>query len=134
MTTAATTPVEGVTDEQIQAVLEQCAPSWWDVPHGATEKFARAILALATPSPGKADAERDAARWRAFINCARIRFFGWAGYEDLSPYGKPNGNYRHFGAEFWTIHEASTVDKEKAAEILNGFADATIQQERDAKP
>lgn len=69
---------------------------------------------------------KDAGRWRAFINCARIKFFGWAGYGEKDPYGNSPGNYRHFGGEFWTIHDAPTADKEKAAEILNGFADAAI--------
>jgi|GEM_PF-5403903 len=69
---------------------------------------------------------KDASRWRAFINCARIKFFGWAGYGEKDPYGNSPGNYRHFGGEFWTIHDAPTADKEKAAEILNGFADAAV--------
>lgn len=69
---------------------------------------------------------KDASRWRAFINCARIKFFGWAGYVEKDPYGNSPGNYRHFGGEFWTIHDAPTADKEKAAEILNGFADAAV--------
>ncbi|MCE0464880.1 hypothetical protein [Pseudomonas uvaldensis] len=69
---------------------------------------------------------RDAERWRALISCARIRFLGSAGYWEKDPYGNSPGNYRHFGAEFWTMHEAPTADKERAAEILNGFADAAI--------
>jgi hypothetical protein len=69
---------------------------------------------------------KDAGRWRAFINCARIKFFGWAGYEDKDPYGNSPGNYRHFAGEFWTMHAAPTTDKEKAAEIMNGFADAAV--------
>lgn len=69
---------------------------------------------------------KDASRWRAFITCARIKFFGWAGYGEKDPYGNSPGNYRHFGGEFWTIHDAPTADKEKAAEILNGFADAAV--------
>lgn len=73
-----------------------------------------------------AELEHDAARWNAFIDCARIRFFGWAGYGEKDPYGNSPGNYRHFGGEFWTIHDAPTADKQKAAEILNGFADAAI--------
>lgn len=77
----------------------------------------------------KAESEalrKDAGRWRAFINCARIKFFGWAGYSEKDPYGNSPGDYRHFGGEFWTIHDAPTADKAKAAEILNGFADAAV--------
>ncbi|WLH42095.1 hypothetical protein [Pseudomonas sp. FP2254] len=69
---------------------------------------------------------KDASRWRAFITCAHIKFFGWVGYGEKDPYGNSPGNYRHFGGEFWTIHDAPTADKEKAAEILNGFADAAV--------
>jgi len=69
---------------------------------------------------------KDAERWRAFVNCARIKFFGWAGYGEKDAYGNSPGNYRHFGGEFWTLHDAPTADKAKAAEILNGFADAAV--------
>lgn len=69
---------------------------------------------------------KDAERWRAFINCARIKFFGWAGYSNPDPNGNDPKSYRHFGAEFWTIHQAPTSDKEQAHKILNGFADAAI--------
>lgn len=72
---------------------------------------------------------RDAGRWRAFINCARIKFFGWSGYTNPDPNGNDPKNYRHFGAEFWSIHEGPTSDKQKAHEILNGFADAAIAQQ-----
>ncbi len=76
---------------------------------------------------------RDAGRWRAFINCARIKFFGWAGYTNPDPNGNDPKNYRHFGGEFWSIHEAPTADKEKAHEILNGFADAAIAQQQELR-
>lgn len=69
---------------------------------------------------------KDAGRWTAFVNCARIKFFGWAGYDEKDPYGNSPGDYRHFGGEFWTVHDAPTADKEKAAKILNGFADASV--------
>lgn len=69
---------------------------------------------------------QDAARWNAFINCARIKFFGWAGYDERDPNGNKPGNYRHFGGEFWTIHDATTADKDKAKRLLTGFADAAI--------
>ena len=77
---------------------------------------------------------RDAERWRAFINCARIKFFGWAGYEEKDPYGNSPGNYRHFGAEFWSIHSDPTANKEKAKAILSGFADASIAAIQEPKP
>lgn len=76
-----------------------------------------------------AELELSAARWKAFTNCARIRFFGSAGYEEKDPYGNSPGNYRHFGGEFWTMHDAPQRDfssQENANRILNGFADAAI--------
>lgn len=72
------------------------------------------------------EVKRDAERWQAFINCARIKLFVWAGYTNPDPNGNDPKNYRHFGGEFWTVHDAPTADKEKAREILNGFADAAI--------
>lgn len=71
--------------------------------------------------------KKDAGRWRALLNCARIRFFGWAGYTNPDPYGKDPGNYRHFGADFWSIHpHVAGEDKARAKEILEGFADACV--------
>ena len=90
---------------------------------------ARAVLS-AQVAPPESD-KVDAARWRAFVGCARIRFFGWAGYEETDPNGNSPGNYRHFGAEFWTIHEAPT--SEHATRILEGFADAAIAARAAAK-
>lgn len=70
----------------------------------------------------------DASRWNAFVNCARIRLFGWAGYGSTKGgqvrEADANG-YRHFGGEFWTIYGAPSDPM--AQEILTGFADAAIQ-------
>jgi hypothetical protein len=71
--------------------------------------------------------QADAARWRAFINCARIRLFGWAGYGSTKggQVREPDSNgYRHFGGEFWTIYDAPSDPM--AQEILTGFADAAV--------
>jgi hypothetical protein len=71
--------------------------------------------------------QADAARWRAFINCARIRLFGWAGYGSTKggQVREPDSNgYRHFGGEFWTIYGAPSDPM--AQEILTGFADAAV--------
>jgi hypothetical protein len=78
----------------------------------------------------------DANRWRAFINCARVRLFGWAGYGSTKggQVREPDSNgYRHFGAEFWTIYDAPSDSM--AQEILTGFADAAaaIDAARGAK-
>lgn len=81
---------------------------------------------------------QDAARWRAFLNAARIRILGWAGMDKdgLKPvdltnvYGKLEGNYAHFGAEFWTIHDAPDTRRELTTNLLNSFADACIAEER----
>lgn len=84
-----------------------------------------------------AELELPAARWNAFTNCSRIRFFGWAGYEEKDPYGNSPGNYRHFGGEFWTVHDAPPRDfsaKETAHRILNGFADAAIDAALNPNP
>ena len=69
----------------------------------------------------------DAGRWRAFINCARVRLFGWAGYGSTKggQVCEPDSNgYRHFGGEFWTIYDAPSDPM--AQEILTGFADAAV--------
>jgi hypothetical protein len=65
----------------------------------------------------------DAERWRGFIGCARIRFFGWAGYNG------DQENYRHFGGEFWTQmgkgYEMNNEEREQSTKIITGFADAS---------
>lgn len=81
---------------------------------------------------------QDALRWRAFLNAARIRLFGWAGMDSdgLKPvdltnvYGTMEGNYAHFGAEFWTIHDAPDTKRELTTNILTSFADACIAEEK----
>lgn len=90
---------------------------------------------MLTPPAQAADSVlEDAARWRAFIGSARIRFFGWAGAdlegnkEEKNVYGEPNGNYVHFGAEFWTIHDAKTERPDVAARLLTTYADAARKQ------
>lgn len=49
-------------------------------------------------APAAGDA-LDAARWRAFIGCARIRPLGSAGLEQPDP-----NNYAHMGLEIWTVY------------------------------
>lgn len=50
------------------------------------------------PAPAAGDA-LDAARWRAFVGCARIRPLGSAGLEQPYP-----DHYAHMGLEIWTIY------------------------------
>lgn len=63
---------------------------------------ARLILDYVRSAQPPADVERDAARWRALIGCARIRVMGSAGLHD------PQSNYAHIGVEFWTHHKAQS--------------------------
>jgi hypothetical protein len=67
----------------------------------------------------------DAARWNAFLNSERIRFFGTAG---------PHGDYAHFGAEFWTVvlpDGANSETTKRNREFLITYADtARLAQKR----
>ena len=72
-----------------------------------------------------AEAERDAKRWNAFINGARIRVYGWAG-ADMEGNKKPGDNYVHFGADFWTNHHPSAVTDPIAKTLITTFADSAI--------
>jgi hypothetical protein len=59
------------------------------------------------------------ARWRAVLNCARLRALGSAGIE------KPNAEgYAHLGLEMWTHYDAPT--EPIAQEWLTKFADACV--------
>jgi len=74
------------------------------------------------------EAERDAARWNALLNCDRIRILGWAGL-DMQGHPKPDADgYVHFGAEFWTHHSAGTDNDSR--QVLTSFADAAIAKEK----
>lgn len=68
---------------------------------------------------------RDAARWRALLTCARIRILGHAGFLPDGQSRKAHPEYRHFGAEFWTHHDAGN-EQSDAADIISQFADAAI--------
>ena len=91
---------------------------------------------VAPPAMGGGE---DAERWRAFIKSARIRFFGWAGAErdgskqENNCYGNANGNYVHFGAEFWTMHDAKTENPEVAARLLTTYADAARAAQKEGE-
>ncbi len=63
---------QGLTDDQIQTVLSDLRPGWWDVPMGMTEKFARAILAQSAP---RADHAGEGAEMVA-RKCTRCEFIG----------------------------------------------------------
>jgi isochorismate hydrolase len=58
----------------------------------------------------------DAERWRALINCARIRIVGSAGIVVKNPDG-----YAHLAIEIWTKHLAKS--EPDAVKILTEFAD-----------
>lgn len=74
----------------------------------------------------------DAARWRAFLACGRIRILGTAGLDVSRPkrVDKDLSNYVHFGAEFWSVFDAQAWVRENenppyARAVLAEFADAT---------
>lgn len=67
----------------------------------------------------------DAARWNAFVNCGRIRLFGWAG---LNSDKTPLSANVHFGGEFWTHPHGDQLPEHRAElqSVLTAFADAQI--------
>lgn len=80
---------------------------------------------------GPSDEDGDAAaRWRALINCPRIRMQGCAGFDpktgalrhysnETGGFVDGSGGYIHFGAEFWSSYPSYTESKspsERAAE------------------
>jgi hypothetical protein len=74
-----------------------------------------------TPSETKDNPDaRDARRWRALLNCARIRVLGHAGFQ------RDQGDYRHIGMEVWTQH--SVVTTGSAKQLLTEFADAAERE------
>lgn len=97
---------------------------------GLNELALTAVIdrALADPqqSAPAADASRvmvpvdklDAERWRALLNCRRIRILGHAGF------GEDKSVYRHMGLEIWTKHPAETIGNAK--ELLTEFADIAL--------
>jgi hypothetical protein len=63
---------------------------------------------------------RDAARWRALLDCDRIRILGTGMLDTRTP---------HFGAEFWVTHPLGhnrSAENERGREVLTTFADAAI--------
>jgi hypothetical protein len=48
------------------------------------------------------DDERDAAKWRALLSCARVRPLGSAGLERDADH---NPDYAHIGFELWTHYD-----------------------------
>lgn len=80
---------------------------------------------IASPEKALDQQALDAARWNAFVNCGRIRLFGWAGLDSDQ---KPIADNVHFGGEFWT-HPHGEQRPEHRAElqrVLAAFADAQI--------
>jgi len=73
-------------------------------------------------SPAAPDA-KDAARWRALLNCQRIRVLGWAG---IAMDGKTltRDGYVHVGFEFTTHHDAPSDPL--ATTLLTTLADTAM--------
>lgn len=90
-----------------------------------------AMLAAAPTAPASAqDDAKDAARWRAFVGCARIRPLGSAGLEQPEP-----NHYAHMGLEIWTRYgrdysapllKEMDDQNERARRWLVMFADVAI--------
>lgn len=89
-----------------------------------------------------ADEALAAARWRAFLDSARIRILGSAGIKsDTAPDGTPHNGYAHFGMEIWTKYgtslspeqlEQMRANNESAREVLTKYADIAIEAQRAA--
>lgn len=67
------------------------------------------LIALHYTPQSQPDSERDAERWRALLNSARIRMIGSAGLNQPEP-----NNYAHFGMEIWTRYGSSLNDEQRA--------------------
>lgn len=82
------------------------------------------------PVASAQDDAKDAARWRAFVGCARIRPLGSAGLEQPEP-----NHYAHMGLEIWTRYgrdysapllKEMDDQNERARRWLVMFADVAI--------
>lgn len=96
---------------------------------GVTEEFAKLYVEHLAPSwaDGMNTDVADAAKWRALVNCARMRVTGSAGFglppgEFKGQLPGPDG-YRHIGLEIWTQYnlrpssDCELAAKERAAAI-----------------
>lgn len=97
MVNAAPTPPASAQDDAKVYHFEQRSRfgPWIEV-ETPTERSVEFVQRAAAPAAGDA---LDAARWRAFIGCARIRPLGSAGLEQPDP-----NNYAHMGLEIWTVY------------------------------
>lgn len=99
--------------------------------------FTGPVCVACNPAPSAvemAGVERDAARWRAFINCGHIKMQGWAACDTngdrMSVDERPIGSV-HFGAEFWVddgrdqLPTGATHDQ-AARKVITAFADDCI--------
>lgn len=118
----------GWIEEAVDGPVARLIPAHDDytcIPEGAQLLFAQSAV-------GAVDglAQLDAQRWRALLACAYVNLFGWAGYEE----GASPAHYRHFGADFWTLHNPVMSEelRAQAVKILNGFADAAIAAQIDS--
>lgn len=76
----------------------------------------------------------DAARWRALIQCARLRVMGTAGFGSSERAPHADGS-RHVGLEMWTVYPlthweqaVAEVDRRDAVDLLVQFTDIVQQK------
>lgn len=82
--------------------------------------------------------EADAKRWRALIGAGRLRWVGSAGFEHNSmtvseltkAVVRNEGEYLHFGMEFWDTYEAEGLKKgnNHAISVITAFADELVRR------
>lgn len=96
--------------------------------------WANARPAPPPPSETASDLERDGRRWRALMNCPRIRMWGSAGVDPKTG-ERTGGTYVHFGAEFWSDMGPDydpTTDSQNSREwglrALTAMADALAER------
>jgi hypothetical protein len=97
-------------------------------PHQEDSSSLRAEVARPPVSPRECEPSSeqdalDARRWRALLECGRIRILGTAFINDN---GKPPADgYAHFGAEFWTTFPGDQKN-DRGRHVLTTFADTVI--------
>lgn len=99
-------------------------------------ELARKMDAAITDIRGRlAQAELDAARWRALMSTPRIRMYGSAGV-DTKTGERTAGTHVHFGADFWTTAADEPANGQSGAEstswgihCLTALADALIEKQ-----
>lgn len=72
----------------------------------------------------------DAERWRALVNCDRIRVLGAAGFDE------PDSAYKHIGLEIWSSYPVEKIPStllQSGVDKLTKFVDLIINYNRRSK-